>query len=196
MRMWSDIRNRRGLQTSTSTMSELNQHLPELHNLGNDLEEWAEIRVRKDFIPKGARLVEAYQTEREVIVMGHPAEGDESHNCDAMGCGSLSHVMFRFPIAEGGQMSDPTTNRAESRAFLDDCVRARELWGLRSSWARGSNGECDADRAWSGLVWSATMHSRDGNFSERDQTALEAAQYEYGARVKLSLGMFSAKAKP
>ena len=50
-------------------MSKLDGHLTELHNLGNDLEEWCEVRVRKDCIPKGARLVEAYMTEREVIVI-------------------------------------------------------------------------------------------------------------------------------
>ena len=76
-------------------------HLTELHNLGNDLEEWAEIRVRKDFIPKGAKLVEAYLTHREVIVMGWPAEDDENHNCDAMGCGTLSHVFYRLSLTNG-----------------------------------------------------------------------------------------------
>lgn len=74
------------------------EHLLELHTQGNDLEEWAEVRVRKDLIPKGAKLVEAYLTEREVIVMGCPEEDDESHNCDAMGCGSLSHVLYRLPL--------------------------------------------------------------------------------------------------
>lgn len=73
-------------------------HLAELHNLGNDLEEWVEIRVRRDFIPKGAKLVEAYLTPREVIVMGWPGEDDETHNCDAMGCGTLSHVLYRLPL--------------------------------------------------------------------------------------------------
>lgn len=76
----------------------LDNHIPEFHNLGNDLEEWAEIRVRKDFIPKGATLVEAYLTDRELIVCGMPKENDESHNCDAMGCTTLSHVLYRFPI--------------------------------------------------------------------------------------------------
>lgn len=76
----------------------LDTHLTELHNLGNDLEEWAEVRVRKDLIPKGARLVEACLTAREVIVMGWPKEDDESHNCDVMGCGTLSHVLYRLPL--------------------------------------------------------------------------------------------------
>jgi hypothetical protein len=76
----------------------LDTHVTELHNLGNDPEEWAEIRVRKDLIPKGATLVESYLTEREVIVMGCPAEDDEGHNCDAMGCGTLIHVLYRLTL--------------------------------------------------------------------------------------------------
>jgi hypothetical protein len=72
--------------------------VPEFHALGNDLEEWCEIRVRKDQIPKGAKLVEAYLTDREIVVVGEIAEGDESHNCDAMGCATLSHVTHRLPI--------------------------------------------------------------------------------------------------
>ena len=74
----------------------MSDHIPELHDLGNDLEEWCEIRVRNDMIPKGAKLVEAYVTEHEVIVMGFPKEDDENHNCDAMGCSTLSHVLHRF----------------------------------------------------------------------------------------------------
>ena len=80
----------------------LDKHLPELHNLGHDLVEWRQVRVRKDCIPKGARLVEAYLTDREIIVMGWPPESDDEetgHNCDAMGCGSVgSHVSYRLPL--------------------------------------------------------------------------------------------------
>lgn len=76
----------------------LNGHLYEIHHLGNDLEEWCEVRVRKDLIPKGATLVEAYLTEKEIVVMGQPKEDDENHNCDAMGCGTLSHVLYRLRL--------------------------------------------------------------------------------------------------
>lgn len=76
----------------------LDKHVPELHALGNDLEEWCEIRVRKDVVPKGAKLVEAYLTNSELVVMGQPKEDDETHNCDAQGCGSLSHVLYRMPL--------------------------------------------------------------------------------------------------
>ena len=87
---------------------ERRRHVPELHNLGNDLEEWCEVRVRKDCIPKGARLVEAYITARQLIVMGWPSQNDddESHNCDAMGCGSVgSHVIYRLPLPNA-ELSD------------------------------------------------------------------------------------------
>lgn len=67
------------------------------------------IKVWKELIPKSGKLVEAYETEHEIIVMGTPEDEPEgltkeqmddwyekSHNCDAMGCGSLSHVIYRF----------------------------------------------------------------------------------------------------
>jgi hypothetical protein len=54
------------------------------------------ISIRKDFIPKNGKLVEAYETENEIIVIGEPKENDESHNCDWMGCSTLSHVLYRF----------------------------------------------------------------------------------------------------
>lgn len=72
--------------------------------------EYEMIRVRKDFIPAGGKLVEAYETGGEIIVCGDPEPEPEgltaeqydawcetAHNCDAMGCGTLSHVIYRFP---------------------------------------------------------------------------------------------------
>ena len=47
-------------------------------------------------IPKGAELRECYETETEIIVMGEPRHDDESHNCDQLGCSSVSHVKYRF----------------------------------------------------------------------------------------------------
>ena len=79
-------------------MSAGTKHLTELNDLGNDLEEWRDIRVRKDTIPKGATLTEAYLTETGIVVLGQPREGDENHNCDASGCGTLSHVLHRIDL--------------------------------------------------------------------------------------------------
>lgn len=64
--------------------------------------------VEKRLIPKEGELVEAYLTERECIVVGFPDENDEEHNCDEMGCGTFSHVIYRFPLkpsedTEGGK---------------------------------------------------------------------------------------------
>lgn len=47
-------------------------------------------------IPKGAKLVECYETEHEYVICGEVNDADESHNCDEMGCGTLSHVVARF----------------------------------------------------------------------------------------------------
>ncbi len=74
----------------------------------NEKDNYETIRVRKDFIPTGAKLIEAYETETEIIICGTP-EGEpenvdddwyeNSHNCDAMGCATLSHVIYRFTKA-------------------------------------------------------------------------------------------------
>ena len=57
------------------------------------------------FIPRGAQFRECYETADEIVVCGEPppAENDDSHNCDEMGCTTLSHVLYRFPKAKGGK---------------------------------------------------------------------------------------------
>lgn len=55
------------------------------------------IAVPASSIPAGATLRECYETDSEVIVIGAPYPDDENHNCDAMGCGSCGHVLYRFP---------------------------------------------------------------------------------------------------
>ncbi len=50
--------------------------------------------IPKYMIPKGAHLVECYETETEIIVCGEVNEQD--HNCDQMGCSSVIHVRYRF----------------------------------------------------------------------------------------------------
>ena len=56
--------------------------------------------------PKGWRRIYAYTNDREVLICGDPpseaegvADDDEAgHNCDAMGCSTLSHVLVRLPL--------------------------------------------------------------------------------------------------
>lgn len=55
-------------------------------------------------IPRGARLVEAWEHDGHLVVTGTPASDEDEetgHNCDAMGCSSISHVVFRIPIPAG-----------------------------------------------------------------------------------------------
>ncbi len=91
------------------------ERLPELHNLPTEeprsnIEreeaEYQTIRVRKDCIPKGAQLVEAYVCAGALLLLGNVAENDEEHNCDMMGCSTLSHVIHRavlpWPYGPGG----------------------------------------------------------------------------------------------
>lgn len=70
---------------------ELHKHLEQVER-----ETYAKIRVERRAMPKNAHLVECYATGDEYIVVGHPRENDESHNCDEMGCSTVSHVLARF----------------------------------------------------------------------------------------------------
>jgi hypothetical protein len=63
------------------------------------------ISIQNRYIPEGSELVEAYETEKEIIVCGQPEDEPEehddswyetAHNCDQMGCGTWSHVIYRF----------------------------------------------------------------------------------------------------
>lgn len=47
-------------------------------------------------IPTGATLRECYETATQIIVCGYPLPDDEKHDCDQMGCSSVSHVLYRF----------------------------------------------------------------------------------------------------
>jgi hypothetical protein len=52
-------------------------------------------------VPNGARLIEAWESNGELIVCGSPREDDEEHDCDAMGCTSVCHVVLRISIPAG-----------------------------------------------------------------------------------------------
>lgn len=60
------------------------------------------ILVEKWGIPEGAQLVEAYETATQIVVCGIPNEepddmpDEQRHNCNYMGCSSVSHVLYRF----------------------------------------------------------------------------------------------------
>ena len=55
-------------------------------------------------IPKPFHKIEAYTNGYQIVVIGIPPELPEddplSHSCDAMGCGSLDHVVARIPVME------------------------------------------------------------------------------------------------
>lgn len=53
---------------------------------------------------------EVHLTKTELIVLGDPDQDDEAHNCDAMGCGTFSHVLHRQPLPDHlrGMSGQPT----------------------------------------------------------------------------------------
>lgn len=74
-------------------------------HLALELSKEAEMLGAED--PEGYHRFEvlAYSNGTEVVIIGHPDEGDEpppgedfKHNCDEMGCG-LCHVLFRAPLS-------------------------------------------------------------------------------------------------
>jgi hypothetical protein len=50
-------------------------------------------------IPQGWESVEAYTNGIDLVVLGSP---DENHNCDMMGCSSVSHVLYRLKVKQYG----------------------------------------------------------------------------------------------
>ncbi len=42
------------------------------------------------------KLVEAYETTHRIVVMYGSEKIPEHHDCDQMGCGSMSHVKYIF----------------------------------------------------------------------------------------------------
>lgn len=53
-------------------------------------------------IPKGYEEITnevsgVFVSENKLVITGLP-EDDESHNCDEMGCSSVSHVLYRLDI--------------------------------------------------------------------------------------------------
>lgn len=47
-------------------------------------------------IPKNSRPVEAFESEKEIVIMFGHEDIPEAHNCDEMGCGSMGHVRVRI----------------------------------------------------------------------------------------------------
>ncbi len=46
-------------------------------------------------VPAGYQKIDAYSNGTKVVLCGRPGK-DDGHDCDAMGCGSLDHVLYRF----------------------------------------------------------------------------------------------------
>lgn len=53
-----------------------------------------------DRTPAGADAAQAFVHKGWLIVMGQPGD---VHNCDEMGCGSLSHVIVRQKLPDGAR---------------------------------------------------------------------------------------------
>jgi hypothetical protein len=60
-------------------------------------------------VPQGAVRLDAWKYKGQLIVCGDPVETDVddplAHNCDAMGCGSCSHIVIRERLNELGTLA-------------------------------------------------------------------------------------------
>jgi hypothetical protein len=79
-----------------------------------------DFHVPRDRTPSGYTRVEAYMGNGHVVVMGSPI--DESHSCDALGCGSTgAHVIARLPLPA------PATAVEEARGAVSSLAFARRV---------------------------------------------------------------------
>lgn len=82
------------------------------------------MKSEMDRVPEGyvgLDICGAYIKGNEFILLGNPDEQD-NHNCDAMGCGSLDHVLIRCEI--------PEWQAAQHLRAPDAAERAATLSGL------------------------------------------------------------------
>jgi len=93
----SDIRASKRIVELNAEVAVLKEKNGDL--LDRNVELISEIAAFKklNWIPEGARRVEAYVMDGRLIVLGIPF-GDE-HNCDAMGC-RQAHVIHRIKLSE------------------------------------------------------------------------------------------------
>jgi hypothetical protein len=149
--------------------------------------------------PSGTRI--AYLTAAgEVIVCGEPPPetGDEDggHNCDAMGCSSVSHVVERYRIADADRIAQLTAELAEARreyaeretAYWDD--RKAELRAMEDE--RAAHERTKADLADTRAQLAKVRHDCDEMIrvhdeveAERDAAKAELAKMR-GALEKVS----------
>lgn len=74
--------------------------------------------------PEGYRLIQAFANDAgDVVVLGDPEEEgtvaeDVAHNCDAMGCSSVEHVIARFKLPKGTRAYDQAGAIREEAGLL------------------------------------------------------------------------------
>lgn len=88
------------------------------------------------------RLEHVHITDKQAVVTGDPADLPDSvpdddprrHNCDAMGCPTLDHVLYRLPFTDRRKPVDIKAlakDLAESIDFTSGPVQARELFNKK-----------------------------------------------------------------
>lgn len=73
------------------------------------------------------RVGDAYVTKSELIVIGDPTD-KENHDCDAMGCATFSHVVFRMSLARATAGVAPDAAAEAEYLSWDARGEARAAW--------------------------------------------------------------------
>lgn len=100
MKLSEELRDLAGNLDSLEYASLLDLFADCAERMEEDRERYEIIKVEKSTIPQGAVLIEAYETDKEYLIVGQPKneEGlpeEGRHNCDEMGCGCC-HIIRRF----------------------------------------------------------------------------------------------------
>lgn len=90
-----------------------------------------------EYVPKGWIGLEidgVYVNDNQLVVFGSPEENSD-HNCDAMGCSSINHVLVRCSIPEwqAVQLRVQPTPPTEPQNFCNP------VNGVHASWCTGHN---------------------------------------------------------
>jgi hypothetical protein len=90
-------------------------------------------------VPNGARLIEAWESNGELIVCGSPREDDEEHDCDAMGCTSICHVVLRVSIPAGVHLDGASRPHQNTDNLLHGEDRDAARAHIRNSRVQGAD---------------------------------------------------------
>lgn len=87
--------------TNTRQMARLRKELATAKRMLERIPDWERLGADIANTPDGYRPVTAYTDGNEIVVLGNPPDDNDDgtlHDCDLMGCSSVSHVIARVTL--------------------------------------------------------------------------------------------------